>query len=609
MKTWTQGVFLLSLGLLVAFGACRRNAPDLVDRNEAPETELWYAPPDSTEFEYLVHMYWRGRDNDGTVERYIWTIQDTLVEGELAWNPAARLADLRSGRVTTRTDSVFSFTAFRNQGGVGVKKNRQAFYIAAIDDRGVIDPTPAAIEFVATIDQLPRIVFTTYIDGKTRPFQFAEVPVDTVGMYRPFAISYHGQTTNGQVRAYRWRILTAGIDIPGADVWTEDLGDTLRSFANAVSDPIPAGIFRLGAQCRDDANAESPLDATGFREGVASVVVNFDPDTRIENLTDNYTINDVVFSRNVDFTDGIPDTVSYRSWLRIDYSAWDDARDSLLCSPLDPDRCLDFQITYRRSSVRSPGSVSRVPWLPSVGAHDTDSLSASDSNTVSIGSVEYDFSVRAIDENGTADGTPASVHIIGNYDPVLDSVVVANYDGTTLNLATVDTLTWDWWAPADSGIDISDILNPKLTKTFRFRIRGVGHDHPWDPTGSGVKAWRYFVYTDYGTANQTFWPLGRAGSTWVPGATLNVLDDTIELVFKYPLMDRKGDAVFSNLPPYINSDVTLSIQGRDTARDEPLFDQIVFINGKKVQTNSYPTGQFGRVTVDSTVTFHFRMVR
>ena len=114
-----------------------------------------------------------------------------------------------------RTDSIFSFTAFRDVGGVGVKKNRQAFHIASIDDNGVIDPSPAAVEFVATIDKLPEIRFSVrYLDDNLnlvsrKPYSNRAVlglaPEDTIGMYRPFGLSYHGLTTNGLVRGYRWR--------------------------------------------------------------------------------------------------------------------------------------------------------------------------------------------------------------------------------------------------------------------------------------------------------------------------------------------------------------------------------------------------------------------
>ena len=67
--------------------------------------------------------------------------------------------------------------------------------------------------------------------------------------------------------------------------------------------------------------------------------------------------------------------------------------------------------------------------------------------------------------------------------------------------------------------------------------------------------------------------------------------------------------MFSALPGYFGRDLTVILQGRDTARDEPLFNQQVFINGEERLINSYPTEQFGRVTADTTFTFHFRIVR
>ena len=90
------GLFLLLVCLIAGFLACRRNQPSLVDSNRAPDTELWYAPPESTEYEYLVHLYWRGIDQDGVADKYIWTITDTIVGNpELRWNPAERLRDFQ----------------------------------------------------------------------------------------------------------------------------------------------------------------------------------------------------------------------------------------------------------------------------------------------------------------------------------------------------------------------------------------------------------------------------------------------------------------------------------------------------------------------------------
>jgi hypothetical protein len=117
-------IFVVMVCLSVVMFSCRRNQPSLVDANRPPETELWNAPPDSTEYEYLVHLYWRGVDQDGIAVRYIWAITDTLLPPQLDWDPSTRVRDFRVGRITSRTDSLFSFTGFRNVAGVGLKKNR-----------------------------------------------------------------------------------------------------------------------------------------------------------------------------------------------------------------------------------------------------------------------------------------------------------------------------------------------------------------------------------------------------------------------------------------------------------------------------------------------------
>lgn len=661
-----QGVVAGCLCLIVLIAGCRRNQPTLVDTNEAPETELWYSPPDSSEYQYLVHLYWRGTDNDGTVERYIWTIQDSLNVGETAWNPAQRLRDLRSGHITSATDSVFAFTAFKNVAGVGIRKNRQAFYMASIDDNGVIDPSPAAVEFIATIDKLPTIDFTVHINGKTNPYSSDRTELaDTVGMYRPFSISFHGETVNGLkkdpdtgeivddgIRAYTWFPLSTSISLPGSGMWRpwtscegleEDsperaqceqraLQDTMVTLRNRDEDVIPSSTFRFAAQCRDDADAESPIDAARYREGVCQVVVNFDPDTEIDQVKSTYWIDDVKHERDVDFTDAIPDTVPYLSWLWIHYAAWDDSRDSTLCKDdINPDHCIDFQLSYERRSARLPGSGGGSGWVPRGATHDTDTTSAADSNTVNIGTVEYTFFVRGIDENSKPDGTPARVAIVGNYDPTLDNVTLEDQFGNQLDLATTDTLTWNFWKgvgwPYSSPTDTIDFTRPSrpFKKTFRWRLRATGHDNPLDPTGSGVKAWRYLIFDEAGN----FWPLLRAGETWVTNDGLNNLDDTYEITWRYGswnledslVVDPYGDTVMNNLPGFVNRDLTVYVRGRDTAVEEPDFKQYMFLGivppgqkgvhnfADKVLLNTYPTAVFGRWTQEKVFTFHWRMVR
>ncbi len=640
MRRYVHGLVIVLLCAVAVTSSCRRNQPSLVDRNQPPDTELWYAPPDSTDYEYVVHLYWRGVDRDGIAERFIWTIKDTLATDAFRWNPATRLRDFQEGRIFSprtdpvtgqvypaRTDSVFSFTAYKDVGGVGVRKNRQAFYVAAIDDNGVIDPFPAAVEFIATIDRLPEIRFVTYVDGVANNYNPNRTPpVDTVGMFKPFQISYHGFTSNGVVRGYKFFPLSSDIIIPGANEWTEDLSDTLRSFPNTGVDALPAGVFRFAARCIDDADAESAVDAGQFRRGVCQVVVNFDPDTHIDEVYNTFFRNGVETTVPINFTDATPDTVPFNSWVWYVFNAWDDRRDIKTCSLTDPDKCIDFQVKYVRNSDRVLGAYEDSGWLPRNGVHDTDLCSATDSVRVSIGSLEYQWYARGIDENGAGDGTPPFFRVVGNYDPTLDSATMSDHFGKPINTATVDTLTWSFYKgigwPYNAEEDTFNSATQKYTKRWGWNLSATGHDDPRDPVGSGVNAWRYYVYTDYDPATNTgtFHELGRAGNSWFPGTSINIMNDTMVLTVRYN--DPQGDDVFANQPEYFNNLVTVVVYGRDLATDAGDFDQNVFwFDGpwttcedpkpvsRKNLVNSFNTSTLGRWTRPRVIQFYLKFER
>ncbi len=571
MRRYVQGLVVLGVIAAAVGVSCRRNQPSLVDRNQPPDTDLWYAPPDSADYEYLVHMYWRGIDGDGITPRYIFTIQDSLVEGEATWNPAASISDYRLGRITTRTDSVFAFTAYKNVAGVGVRKNRQAFYVASIDDNGVIDPSPAAVEFVATIGRLPEMRFVVYPDAVTpRPYQYQTPPADTVGMFKPFDISYHGLTTNGFVRGYEYFALSSTITLPGQNLWTDDLSDTLRTFPNIGAELLPAGVLRFAARCIDDANAESQIDSGQFTRGVAQVVINFDPDTRITDVKNTYVKSSVAIKEDVNFTDGVPDTVPFNSWSYFQYEAEDDSRDSLTCALGNNDKCLDFQVKYR--VVTTSGNNEDSGWLPRNGTHDHDANASFDSNSVNVGSLDYEWFVRGVDENGTVDGTPPSFKLVGNFRPIFHGANMADHLGNPLNLATVDTLTWDFykpigWPAADTLADASSGF--VYEKRWAYTIGASGRDHSKDPDGSSIQSWRYYVWGENYTpgagenpGSGTSYSLGRSGDSWFASSSLNTMTDRFELLVRYN--DPEGDDFMARLPAYFNKLLTIVLYGRDT---------------------------------------------
>lgn len=473
----------------------------------------------------------------------------------------------------------------------------------------------------------PHLFFGTVIRGVWDPYVAggSSMPADTVGMYQPFSITYHGESDNGPIAAYRFDV--PGLIVPGEGVWSEDVSDTIRAFPNTGTAALPSGYFALIAQCRDVEGEES--DST-----LCSVVVNFDPDTRIDAVISRFERDGIPRERAIDFTDSEPDTVPYRSWVQLRYGGWDDERDGMRCSPTNPDRCINFQLKYDRISARIQGSFGTSGWVPRGAAHDSDTLSAADSNSVNIGTVEYDFYVRAVDENRRADGTPANVHIVGNYDPTLTNVTFEDHFGHLLDIdgVVVDTLTWNFWRgvgwPYASTLDTVDVFDPDVPyiKHFQWRMRAGGHDHPDDPPGSGIKAWRYLIHDE----NGNFWPLARAGQSWLAGDALNSLDDTFELTVRYPSClgeqasgvpgDPCGNTVFDNLPGYLGHDLTVTLVGRDTNPINEEFDQYMFLsaiptgsNGQglseKTLINSYPSAAYGRYTEEKMFTFHLRLVR
>ncbi|MDH3215771.1 MAG: hypothetical protein OEN01_05695 [Candidatus Krumholzibacteria bacterium] len=596
------GFILLAVCLLTAMFSCRRNQPALVDANRPPDTELWYVPADSSEYDYLVHTYWRGVDPDGVVVRYIWTIRDTIEPPPLGWNPAARIRDFREGQLTSRTDSVFAFTAFQSTGGVGVKKNRQAFYIAAVDDNGVIDPFPAAVEFVATVGELPRILFTTWIPGSGGPRPFLPTRLDTVGMFRPFSISYSGSTKNGSIRSYRFFPLTANIELAGQNEWTTDLSDTLRVFPNVGPDALPSGRFRLAAQVRDDAGAESQVDAGQFRTGVAQVVVNFEPDTEIFEVTNTYCQGTQCVEEPVNFTDANPDTLPYSSWVTLFYRGWDSGADSSLCQDV-VNKCLRYQVQYTSRADVDGGpenggvtNESTVRWLPDDG-EDNNEFGTADSTSLNVGSASYTVRARTVDEYGKPDGTPDDISVVGNFRPTLDSYSIVNYDGTVIGDG--DTITWDWWNPSNykgtpqDTIDISDPFNIRVIKKFFFVLNGAGHDHPKEPLNAGVRSW---IYTLHRTSSPTVIERVARSGFWTDGLVQNTLSDTIAFTIRYSFIDDLGGfEAFRTLPSWLNEEYDITIRGRDLALTD-VYEQFMFVNGDKVRLNAFNVSVLSRWT-------------
>jgi hypothetical protein len=128
---------VVALGLLALFSGCsprKTFAPRM-----APETTVFVQGPVDT-VSYHVHLYWFGSDVDGFVVAY-----------ELRFKNPSAPADTQWVR-TTRTDSIFQvFTPTGSSSPI--------FEVRAIDNEGMVDPTPARQNF--TFNNLPPRLFIT----------------------------------------------------------------------------------------------------------------------------------------------------------------------------------------------------------------------------------------------------------------------------------------------------------------------------------------------------------------------------------------------------------------------------------------------------------------
>ena len=532
IKSAVELIIAAALVLVMILPACRKENPPL-DRNRAPETFLTSSPTETTATDYRVHLYWRGTDNDGVVVRYIWYISDTLMtldpvhnpdaEG-LDWNPSSRIADYLKGRFTTRTDTVINFKGFDDRKGAEI--NRQAFHIAAIDDGGKIDPTPSRLQFLARVKGIPIVRFWTNFGAGDVPYN--PNALDTISMFVPFDIKFNATTVNNVITGYRWSYggnVYPDYNNDGNPDWLIPASPSelvTVHLLNSGNDVIPSGVFNFKGIARDEAGAISTTSlVTG--EGVCRVVVNHDPDTRVDAACQSFFTpmsSGVPESLTVNFLDGAPDTLPYNSLLRMFYWGWDDPKDRAHLQ-YNPPMPMHFQFAYNRWSYDEYGALvadKLSPWYPLKTPEDTnpnagvsDLYRDRDSTTMRVGTFNYRFLVRSFDEQGKNDGTPAVVSFVGNFPPRIDSLRTGFWDRQGLpagsrvfHYSRSDTIVVGWMGSAFAAR--GDTLGPAgvpefnstpegqtITYSFQFTIRAGGHDDRRDPPGSGIKGWKYSV--------------------------------------------------------------------------------------------------------------------
>lgn len=604
------GLLMLSaLVLLVMLPACRQEQ-DPLDRNRAPETVLTVAPPETTNAEYRVHMYWFGEDQDGIVTRFMWYRSDTLrtlrpdLEPELDlldWNPEARKDDYERGTFTTANDTVLVFTGFDVR--TGAMLNRQAFHIVAVDDGGRMDKTPARVQFFAKVNCIPEVKF--WFESETigrKPYVPGDF--DTISMFEPFCIEFIGSTCNNLINGYQW--IYGGSVYPdfnndGVPDWyipTYDPPETVQvCLDNQGSERISEGDFYFRVTARDEAGARSKADiVTG--EGVFQVVVNHDPDTEIL-FAENYYTDQAGVQHEVlvDFDDADPDTMPYNSRLRMHYLGWDDPKDSLEYT--DPPIPIRFQFKFERWGYGLSGGVSshKPAWMPEQRAEDTNCNSNEDSTTMMIGPYDYLFLAKAFDEQYRYDHTPDTVQFVGNFPPEIDKVSMAfdsipytpglelvDIKGDTVYIAFGQPLAprpeQDYVSPYLSEYDAE---NQVFNLFFKLYINAGGHDDYRDPPESGIKGWWFSIDAeeDYYYRSMEEWLYDFEPDTMLQIISFRLVVPRDPDFAAYP----RPDSMFVNDQPLWMGNQGLTVVGSDLHASELFNEAIRGISPKYVDND------------------------
>jgi hypothetical protein len=632
-----------ALALLMVLPACRKEGVPL-DRNKAPETYLTSSPTETTSTDYRVHMYWHGKDEDGVVRKYIWYVSDTVMtldpdrnpdaEG-LDWNPSERIADYLSGRFTTKTDTVIIFKGYDEKKGAEI--NRQAFHIAAVDDGGKIDPSPARLQFLARVRGVPAVKFWTNFGGGDVPYISGSL--DTISMFLPFAIKFNATTVNNVITGYRWSYggsVYPDYNSDGNPDWLIPANQAevvSVELQNSGAASLPSGLFAFKAIARDEAGALSKSDLiTG--EGVCQIVLNHDPDTRLDPACQIFFTprsSGVLESLTVNLIDQNPDTLPDSSLVRMFYWGWDDPKDRAHLQ-YNPPRPIRFQFAYNRWAIDEDGlrvANKMSPWYPLKYPEDTnpnagvsDPYRDRDSTTMRVATFQYLFYVRSFDEQRRTDGTPAVVSFMGNFPPTVDSIRTGFWDlpvyppsYRTYHPTMNDTIIvgWDGLPTEVRGDTLGPYeiklvgTSPNVTqkRSFKFVIRAGGHDDRRDPLGSGIKGWRYRVADP--DEDLTY---SREGE-WQFNKPLNIFEQECSFSIIIPYPDSPGardhvlDSLLSNPPAFLGAQ-TIDVSGMDDRDTENFFEGIRGISPEFDENGNLKPGQNNWIVNDYSLTNYAR---
>lgn len=214
-------LFIAVLFVVLGLQSCGIIEPEDAQElaNKPPETVITSGPVEKSVVTYFVRIAWKGADSDGLVRSY-----QLAIDNQNSW------------RSTTKTDSTFHFEA--DTAAV------HTIWVAAVDDRGAIDPTPASLTFTAT-----NIAPDTRITLENDPPEGA-----TFGLGQDFTI-VATDLDNGPEFQYQYKIDNGQ--------WSQWLNHPMVSFyEGSPFGLLPVGEHTFYARVKDAGNAVDPTPAS-----------------------------------------------------------------------------------------------------------------------------------------------------------------------------------------------------------------------------------------------------------------------------------------------------------------------------------------------------------
>ena len=448
--------------LAVALQGCEEDDVIRYDKNRPPETTLSVAPLPGDRIFHKYRVHWTGLDRDGVVVSYrVASLPEDEIYGGRTITTDADLTQyftdqeqiyLSAGRsfwkLTDATESLFVFSADRPN------TRNHSLYVAAVDNEGKVDQTPAATNFMAIDYGIPEIevCIASNINpdcrvpgeaGDTLPAYNLLDPAEPVLL----DLRWGGSDPDGVIREWKYRLDSSAEVAVGTDVVSKQYKYDPNDQAGS---DVWIGFHEFRLVAIDDAGAESNEKVTRF-------VINYDPDTYIDSV---WTFRDPTPKSPLPAP---PPKLIYPSdSLRVVYHF---GRLKLKFHGADIDGAApdSFRWNIRGTLIQSVNPAnSKSPWV----GDRSDDLFVS---RTPAGSPYLDtdspllFFIRAKDSLGKVDGSPDTIVFMVNYTPRIGAIAAQVISPDTVKF------TWECSDP-DQDIDRLSVGGDRGLILYKYRV-------------------------------------------------------------------------------------------------------------------------------------------